>query len=262
MSSGLSIYGVERVSPLVAFRAANFFFECIACPITGGGYNQRSMVAGVDDIELVEGTSEQLLAAIDAGVATDFRLYSESNNIQPWFASFGYSTEKFGSFFCIDAQVDLSLESSKDLFIDAMNKMIAIFDFTYAIIYEAKNNSDAMWYARGENFKTIYSSENPIAFSKSAPGLYEGEREYESHKLRMIYPVNFLNHKHLSIIIEGLPLNEWIATDERHGKIEKTREKWCSTVGANEIVEINEIFGNSGLLLGWNKLKAKNKILP
>ncbi|WP_440094208.1 hypothetical protein ACTACL_11395 [Pseudomonas syringae] len=262
MSTGLAIYGVEEVSPVAAFELAKLFFEKLNYSITGSAFHKKVNLADGDDVELIEVELDELKKALISGDATDFRIYSEVGHNEPWLCSFGYTTESFGNFFCIDAQSEETFESSKDKFTDYIDKIILYLKFTYAIIYNAEKVSDAMWYARGENLKTLFPFECPVAFSEDTPGLYEGERTYEKTKLRMVYPVNYLNDNHLSIVVEGIPLPEWIAINPERGILKKVSGKSCWIVPESSLFDVNKYCGESGALLAWRPAQKKNKKLP
>jgi hypothetical protein len=259
MATGIAIYGVDRISVLDVFDEALRFFNELGYPITGAGYDRRGLMDGVDDIEFVEVSSKELKVLISEGKVVNFRVFSEIKNVKPWFSSFGYTTEEFGSFFCIDMQSDVGLEELnlkiKRFLISASVKL----KYIYAIVYELASVSSAMSYARGQNFKTIYQYEDPVAFIDDASPLYLGGRQYEHARLRMIYPINFLNDQHLSIKIGSTSLLEWISESPSRGVITKVLNGWCWEVGREYIDSVNEICGKAGTLLAWKPKKAETK---
>lgn len=259
MATGIAIYGVDRISVLGVFDEALRFFNELGYPITGAGYDRRGLVDGVDDIEFVEVSPKELKVLISEGKVANFRVFSEMKNVKPWFSSVGYTTEEFGSFFCIDMQSDVGLEELsikiKGFLISASVKL----KYIYAIVYELASVSGAMSYARGQNFKTIYQYEDPVAFIDDASPLYLGGRQYEHARLRMVYPINFLNDQHLSIKIGNASLLEWISESASHGVITKVLNGWCWEVGREYIDSVNEICGKAGTLLAWKPKKGETK---
>lgn len=265
MATGIAIYGVDRASVLDVFEEGLRFFNELDYPITGSGYLRRAKVDGVkvdgdEDLEPVDVPPAELKVLISENKITDFSIFSEIKDVKPWFSSFGYSSEEFGSFFCVDIQSDEGLEKLyvplKEFLVSAAAKL----KFNYAIVYEVDDVSDAMWYARGENFRTIYKDEDPVAFKRDTPGRYLGRRQYEHSCLRMVYPINFLNDSHLSIKIGDASLLEWISESASHGILTKVLNGWCWEVGPEHIDSVNEICGKAGILLAWKPKQEKKKI--
>ncbi|WP_024657676.1 hypothetical protein N027_01355 [Pseudomonas syringae USA007] len=134
MSIGLAIYGVDKASSATAFELAKLFFKELNYPITGAAYHKRIALEDGEELGLVEVKLDELDKKLMSGEATDFRVYCETERSEPWFCSFGYTTEDFGNFFCIDARSEESFEDSKDKFISFINKTISDLKFKYAII--------------------------------------------------------------------------------------------------------------------------------
>jgi len=260
MSIGIAIYGVDTATPAQVFNVAQSYFKTLGYAITGAAFHQRIPEEGGETLDLVEVSLDQLRDAIQSGRASDFRLYSERPGAQPWFSSVGYSTDAFGSFFAIDIQADEhfgdALESQTRFLTDAVQALPC----SYAIVYETERVSDAMWYARGENFVTIHADENPVAFSRDTPGLYAGQRRYETSALRMVYPRNFVNEHHLAIQLDGVPLADWIRADPERGQLAQTTETlWCWAVPVESLPAVNAACGKAGALLAWNRAKPVQK---
>lgn len=262
MSIGLAIYGVDDVSPVAVFEMAHRFFEKLNYPVTAAAFHKRiapQRTADAESLDLVEVEPDELRTALTAGEATDFIIYSETGDSNPWFSSFGYTTESFGSFFCIDVQSEECFEAAQDKFTCFVDEIAQQVNFTYAIIYNVEKVSDAVWYARGDNMKTLFPFESPVAFSHDTPGLYEGERTYEKTKLRMVYPVNYLNKNHMSICVDNTPLPEWIAMNPERGTLVSISKKIRWTVPESALLEVNKSCGASGALLAWMPEKIKKR---
>ncbi|WP_095094318.1 hypothetical protein [Pseudomonas sp. Irchel 3A5] len=262
MSIGLAIYGVDDVSPVAVFEMALRFFEKLNYSVTAAAFHKRiapQRTADAESLDLVEVEPDELRTALTAGEATDFRIYSETGHSDPWFSSFGYTTENFGNFFCIDVQSEECFEAAQDKFTCFVDEIAQQVNFTYAIIYNVEKVSDAVWYARGDNMRTLFPFESPVAFSHDTPGLYEGERTYEKTKLRMVYPVNYLNKHHMSIRVDGIPLSDWIAMNPERGTLMSVSGKIRWTVPESALLEVNKSCGESGALLAWMPQKTKTR---
>lgn len=259
MAIGLAIYGMDTVSPVLVFELARSFFDNLNCQVTSAGYYKRQTLDGVDDIVLDEVSQNDMCVKLQDGTACDFRLFSENEESRPWFASFGLTSGKFGSFDCIDAQSDESYEGACEKYLDFLKVAAEVVSFKYAIVYEAKNVSGAMWYARGENLTTLFDFESPVAFVHSTPGCDPGGREYEGKMLRMVYSINFLSDEHLSIIVNNVSLCEWISAGEGRGQLEKSSRGWCWRVAADCLRSVNKACGEAGVLIAWKRGESKRK---
>lgn len=261
MSIGIAIYGIDAAPPMQVLDLAQSYFKALGYAITGATFHQR--IPEDEDgetLDLVEVSVEQLRDAIQAGRASDFRLYSERPDAQPWFSSVGYSTDAFGSFFAIDIQSGEDFGDALDSHTRFLMDAVQALPCSYAIVYETERVSNAMWYARGENFVTLYADENPVAFSRETPGLYEGQRRYETATLRMVYPRNFLNEHHLVIPVDGMPLAAWIRADPERGQLDQATETlWCWAVPVEGLAAVNAACGKAGALLAWSPPKPMQK---
>lgn len=73
-----------------------------------------------------------------------------------------------------------------------------------------------------------------------------------SDLLRDIYPLNFINPRHLTMQIKGRSLEDWIEADPRRGTLKPlTTELWTWQVPENRIQAIRKVLGSERLLVSW-----------
>jgi len=259
MSVGLALYGLSQVSVENALDTTKLLFESMGYDITDAGYLKFSIVDRVKDIVFEEVKEDVLLERIRSGEASDFRIYSDANAEEGWSASAGFSSEKFGSFYCIDFECTGIVSELGEKLKNVVYEINSKIDFSYGIVYELGRSIDAMWYARGQNLKTIYECESSVAFSRYALRKIDEEDFYSSKKLRMVYPINFLNDEHALIIIQGLPLLDWISASAERGKVVRAGRFWCWEVERDKLEVLNEVLGRESALLAWQLPRKKIK---
>lgn len=260
MSVALALYGVENVNPKLALKFAKHFFACMNLSITGAGYYKYlSDEDHVGDHDLVALELAELEARVNNGTATAFRIYNESPGAIPWFASFGYSTNDFGSFYHFDGQCSdgsVGLES----LIKFVKDISADIVVPYGIIYNCEKVSKAFSYAAGNNMVAIYPYENSSAFKKEVPGRFQGRERYKEDLLRMVYPVNLLSSRHLEAHVEGVVLRDWIGESGGRGSLETlTSSTWLWYVEADQLQNVNKSLGEAGILISWKKPDVKKR---
>lgn len=265
MCLAMALYGTECVSAELALRIGISFFSSHNLSITSAAYYEDLSDGDHDgDHDLVEVTLSELTDKIKGGVASSFRLYNEDHDATPWFASYGFNTEKFGSFFHIDAQAsgeEATLSSHIKFFREAAKENLAL----YGIVYQCDSVSNAFHYSSGENFISVYPFENSGIFKREVPGLYDGQERFKGDLLRMVYQINLLNSKHLSIDVAGKPLRQWILDDVSNGLLEDVTDSitiWL--VEKEQLESVNEKLGKLDLLISWKQPVAKTfpKKLP
>jgi len=260
MSVALALYGVEEVNPKLALKFAKNFFACINLSITGAAY-YRYLSDGdhVGDHDLVAVELTELEARVNNGTATAFRIYNEAAGAIPWFASFGYSTNDFGSFYHLDGQCSddsVGLES----LVKFVKDLSADIVVPYGIIYQCEKVSKAFSYAAGNNMVTIYPCENSSAFKKEVPGRFQGRERYKEDLLRMVYPVNVLSDRHLEADVAGVVLKDWIGESVGRGALEPlTPSTWLWYVEADQLQDVNQSLGEAGILISWKKPDVKKR---
>lgn len=74
-----------------------------------------------------------------------------------------------------------------------------------------------------------------------------------SQYLRDIFPLNFLNPRHLAMQVKGQPLKDWIEADPKRGSLKPLIEGklWTWTVPENRIQAIRKVLGPERLLISW-----------
>lgn len=258
MCLAMALYGVENVSSELALRLGMSFFSLMNVSITSAGYYEYLMDGDhVGDHDLIEVTLSELARKIEERSVSSFRLYNESEGLAPWFASYGYSTNDFGSFFHIDAQSSgeqTTLENYTQFFREIAGKA----SISYGIAYRCESISKGYSYAAGENFVSIFPFESSGVFKKEVPGRYSGKERYKGALLRMVYEVNLLNSEHLMIDVAGVPLRQWILEDGDNGVLEVLSESiaiWL--VEEKKLSYVNERLGKLGLLVSWRTPEAK-----
>ncbi len=258
MCLAMALYGTEKLTPEQALKLGVFYFSLIRLPVTGAGYYEY-LIRGdhVGDHDLIEVTLDELTQKIQAGEVSSFRLYNEVEGIVPWRASYGYNTDDYGSFFHLDAQS--SGESSLvDCYVDLFRE-VSLGDFaSYGIAYKAGSVSKGLSYAAGENFTSIYPFESVALFKKELPGRNKGLERYKGEQLRMVYELNLINARHLSINVGGIPLRQWILEGNNNGKlVDITDSKAIWLVEKEQLEIINRTLGGLGVLLSWKAATKK-----
>lgn len=227
-------------------------------PITGAGYYK--MLNDADhqgDHDIIEISFPDLKKRIKSNEVTAFRIYSEQKDVQPWNASFGYMTNEFGGFNYIDVQYPSVADDSKATteFLSSLSDKIPC---SYGINYRSDKVTKVFYYATGDNMVDIYQYENASLFKRECPGRFKGQERYKNTMLRMVYPINMINHYHLNIVIGSISLKEWISSDEKHGSLEELNNNlWLWTVEDTELDEINRYLGEAGVLISWKPLTIK-----
>ena len=268
MISGITIYDTVQISSKEALELAEFLFEKLCLPITGASYYEF-----FEDGEHPEGESfdvkEVSVSALKEKISIDntmeFSIYSEKSEILPWFASFHFNTEEgILGLSHINIQypfINSSNEIVKNFFQDFCKK----FSCSYAIHYNFERWIDAFYYAQGDNFVNLYDFECSSLFNKECPGRYRGRARYRGNKLRMVYDFNVINNLHLNIAVKNISLKEWILEDEKRGRLSKlNNDMWVWEVEGEELVDVNYILGEEGVLISWRlkPIKKSPRKLP
>lgn len=260
MCTALAMYDTSEVTPMEACNAGESFFDAIGARITTAGYYKYiNGVSGLD-IDLIEISLSDLKSKITSEEVTAFRLYSQQTGYSPWFASFGYMTDEFGGFHHIDAQCAVPIDGIYENFIGFVEDVSKNFWYPYGIVYAAPKVADAFYYAEGENLIKLFPYEDARIFNKETPGRFKGKVRYRGDMLRMVYPCNMINEKHLCIKIQGMTLGEWIVNEQGRGSLRKIyKDLWLWEVGKDDMDRVNQCCGDAGILLAW---KSPARVKP
>lgn len=139
-----------------------------------------------------------------------------------------------------------------------IHDFIVNFDIKYAHISSIDDAFYAMGYHGGYNLVNIY----PYEYSSLWYHACDEKNLTVGEKLRLIYPVNFINQNHLACIINQKTLKEHIAENNLGEMQELSKNMFIWFVKDNELEEMNGYFGNYGFLVSWknpNEGKPKNK---
>jgi hypothetical protein len=74
-----------------------------------------------------------------------------------------------------------------------------------------------------------------------------------SHYLRDIYPLNFLNPRHLAMRVKGQSLKDWIESDPKRGSLKSliANRLWVWQVPENRVQSVRSVLGKERLLISW-----------
>lgn len=135
---------------------------------------------------------------------------------------------------------------------------------SYGIGYTAKTEQLAYSYSYVANSQSVLENEAPLAFVDDQADWCGGPDSFRGARLRMVYPLNFLNAQHLRIDVTGQPLDDWIGGDPARGTIEQVSpERWLWTVPEASVQHVNDILGPAGILICWQKPRVPaRKRLP
>lgn len=243
MSIGVALYNTDNLSSQQAFTLVEQFFQLLSLPITDAAYRSDNMAyTNVSPAELA-----QLVAAKKV---TDFRVYHKDNEHLPWVVSFGYVTESSGGFNHIDIQYvdDIDTNSLKAF----LKQAAEISQVAYGIVYHKDNVVDAYEYVLDEGVVPVPSYEKPLVWRDETPGMFNGPARYKDNMLRMVYPFNIINIKHLHIELQGKTLQEWISGNTAYGQLTPlTSQLFLWEVPASQLDSVNKICGEAGILIAW-----------
>lgn len=132
-----------------------------------------------------------------------------------------------------------------------------IVGFDYGYCFEMGMESGPTFYASGgtlngrKHFTQLQIEE--IAKWSHARGECRKLGLPVSHLLRDVFPLNFVNPRHLSMQIGGQSLKDWIEADPRRGTLAPLIEErlWTWTVPENRIAAIRKVLGPARLLVSW-----------
>lgn len=178
MCTGLAMYDTNEVTPMEACIAGESFFDAIGARITTAGYYTCKNDEDGLHVDLVETSLSDLKSKIISKEVTAFRLYREQSGYSPWFASFGYMTDEFGSFHHIDTQCAMPIEDIYENFIGFVEGVSKKISYPYGIVYASKKVADAFYYAQGENLTNLFPYENSRIFKEETPGRCKGKVRY------------------------------------------------------------------------------------
>ncbi|WP_068621370.1 hypothetical protein [Paenibacillus tuaregi] len=252
MGTGLAMYDTNEVTPMEACIAGESFFEAIGAKVTAACYYTYNKDEDERYVDLIETSLSELKRKIISKEVTAFRLYNEQIGHSPWFASFGYMNDEFGSFHHIDAQCAVPMDDIYTNFIGFVEDVSKKISCPYGIVYAAPKVSDAFYYAQGENLVKLFPYENPRIFKEETPGRFKGKARYRGDMLRMVYPCNLINGNHLHMKIQGMTLGEWIVKEGGRGSLRKiSHDLWLWEIGRDDLEGVSRWCGEAGILLAW-----------
>ena len=255
MYVGIALYGTEKTATINALSLGVSVFMLLGLTVTNCGYNRYLKDGDHEgDHEFIETSLDGLFNEVTLGKISSFRLYDERDGSTPWYASFGLSNADFGNFHHIDMQFPVADTEKIEVVI---KKIASSISFDYGIFYWCDRASKAFYYASGDNLASVYPYENPSLFKKETPGRFNGVESYRHSKLRMVYPFNLVNRKHLDTLINGLTLEMWI-TQNKLGELKQiSNDLWCWIVEDSCIEQANRMLGEANLLISWKRTVAK-----
>lgn len=267
MSTGIAIYDTKKITAPEALEIGLSFFEAIGVSVNSATYYR--LLSNGDhegDHDLFEISPDRLRENVLRGECDAFWLYHERKGSVPWHAAFSRQTGEFGSFPHLTAFCECSLEEAYASLTAWLKSLAKRFPrFAYGIVYSTEKMTNAYLYAAGNSGVTLFPYENGFAFSKETPGLYKGKGRYSGELLRMVYPCNLVNSRHLHIEIGGVKLGEWITGSREHGKLTNIgKEHWLWEVETTHLDQINQLSGEAGFLVAWKPrpLKKPQRKLP
>lgn len=262
MYNGIALYGTESIAPSLAIEIGISFFNLLNINISSAGYSKYLENGDHEgDHETIIIPLSMLKNKIKKGEKLSFRIYSENKNNVPWLASFGYSTNEFGGFHHIDMQCPIQ---DKKNILGFIRDFLSKIDFSYGIVYTFDEITNAYFYSSGGNLLTKFTNESPSAFKKETLRCLRGSESYKGSMLRMVYPINILNRKHLQLNVFGESLDKWILSNEFNGKLEKINDKlWVWIVDEDHMDDLNNYCGKAGILISWKpQIKKTAPKLP
>lgn len=244
MSIGIALYHTDNLSGQQAYHLATLFFKIINQNITDISYSDESNVYH-------SVTLDEIKQAIDAKAVKGFRFYSKDEKNPPWLASFGYTANAQEYFDYIDIQCDTAITENE--IVQFLQEAAALAFIPYGVVYTSDNVVDAYEYVMEEGVIAVPSYEQHFLWRDETPVFY-GSARYENSMLRMVYPCNLINSKHLKIVIDGKTLEDRIRSDEHFGKLIPTpnNESFIWEVPTEQLEYVNKVCGQAGVLIAWN----------
>ncbi|MDR6497819.1 hypothetical protein J2785_000962 [Burkholderia ambifaria] len=257
MNAGIAIYGTDPTQAASALSMAESIFLQFGGEATEAFFWKFAVRNCGRFVEDHETSLTELRAKILDGEVTAFQVCNDEERGCALAISFGYNVPEFSGLSFVDVQIARSiLEINKEVEIFFEN-FAACMSFKYAIVYDAVSSSAACKYSTGVNLIRIFPFENTSLFTRDLPGRVPGSASYEAVKLRMIYPLNVLNEKHLGIRVNDLSLREWIRSDSSRGRLKSLPNRmWLWSVKEIDLLEVNNACGEAGILLAWQKAPA------
>ncbi|MCR8842439.1 hypothetical protein NQ117_01965 [Paenibacillus sp. SC116] len=260
MCTGIAIYGTEEIAPADAFDIGLSFFEVIGVGVNGGSYFEHLEHGDHErDHDLFEISPKQLREKVATGDCDSFFLYHSRKGSVPWYAAFNRQTSEYGSFPHLTALCELPLEEVYLPIKAWLTNLTQQYPrLSYGIVYSVNHMTKAYSYAAGNNGVAMFLYEDRYAFNKETPGRYDGKGRYTGEMLRMIYPLNVINIRHLKIEFNGVTLKEWITDNEQRGRLTDIgNDLWLWEVEMEQLEQINQVCGEAGLLVAWKAQLTK-----
>lgn len=244
MSIGIALYHTDNLSGQQAYHLATLFFKMINQRITDASYYDESNA--YHSVALSEMTK-----AIENKAVKGFRVYAKDEQNPPWVVAFGYTANPKAYFDYIDIQCGIDI--TEDQILQFIQEAVTLAFIPYGVVYLSDNVVDAYEYVMEEGVIPVPSYEQHFLWRDETPMFY-GSARYENSMLRMIYPYNLINSKHLNVLVDGKTLEENIHDDERFGVLIPTAntESFIWKVPSEQLAYVNKVCGQAGILIAWN----------
>lgn len=259
---GLAFYGIGGLSPELALKEGVSLFSMFGLEVKSACYYIYLAQGDHDgDHDVVEVHVDTLEEKIRSGDVSAFRIYHENGDIDPWVASYGYSTNEFGNFPHIDVQVALEPEKAFELAVKFLKGSQLVDKCGYGIGYGCGSVSKAFSYGSVHDLIKLYDFEETTKFKSLVRRASNCKDEGVSARLRMIYPLNVLSKEHLLLRVKDGSLEEWVEQNKKIGSLERVgKERWLWSVKEEALECVNKYLGELGVLLSWRSRPAKGSL--
>lgn len=258
--TAIAIYNTEHLTPTEAFQIGLSFFESVGVSVNDASYYKLMENGNHEgDHDIFNVSLDRLKKMVAEGEASAFWIYHNLKRSVPWHVAFSRQTEEFSGFHYLMAICEFPIEETYERISNWLKDLANQFPrFSYGILYASNKITDAVFYAAGNNATRMFPYEDVFAFKKETPGLYGGRGRYSGKMLRMVYPCNLINRRHLQIEIEGMKLKDWIMNNNERGTLtELGKDLWMWEVGMEHLERVNQACGEAGSLVAWKPQHPK-----
>lgn len=258
--TGIALYCTESITPIETYEIGLSFFESIDVKVNDASYYK--LLENGDhkgDHDIFEASPNQLKKMIAENEVSSFWIYHNLKKQVPWHVAFSRQTQEFSGFYYLMAICDFPIEETYEPLTKWLMRLANRYpQFPYGILYTSDKITNAIYYAAGNNAARMFPYEDVFAFKKETPGLYDGKGRYSGEMLRMVYPCNLINRRHLQIEIEGMELKDWIMNSKDCGTLtELGQDLWMWEVGMEHLERVNQACGEAGFLVTWKPQHPK-----
>lgn len=260
--NGIALYDITSIDIKDAFQFAKDFFNQINIqPNSIYYFYQHAPDKDGETISTKDVSLDELAVGVENGIIDHFIIhYSSTARLWDIGLTFYSKYSKFGeSINYLEMQfLDEFLKLDNHIIHDLLNKVATISNVVYGIGYQLNGSmAKAYHYALCLDGSTIFEYENSSDWLYQLPSRTDDKPQYVN-KLRMVYPLNILNEKHLRQNVLDMALESWILENENNGKLISVNNKnkiWI--VNSNELNRINNTLGEAGILISWEKIQPK-----